>query len=194
MLHFFEAFYLQVFFLVNYFSLILQRQLVSLFLPYIISHTRLFNNIISEWNKPAQKEYKARHNWQGKVISWELCKRLKFDNITKWFIHKPESFREKMSRIKFSEISNDNLSIHPDLKRKKELGHLVNFALPANHRMKRKKKKKRKERKKERKKTKNRQIIWYCWKTKKEKTENRRGMVVHIVVGAFVTVSEGLEK
>ena len=31
------------------------------------------NHIISECSKLAQKEYKARHDWVGKVIIWEMC-------------------------------------------------------------------------------------------------------------------------
>ena len=37
------------------------------------------NYIISEYYKLAQKEYKTRHNWVGKIVYWELCKKLKFD-------------------------------------------------------------------------------------------------------------------
>ena len=33
-------------------------------------------NHIRECSKLAQKEYKNRHNWVGKVIPWKLCKRL----------------------------------------------------------------------------------------------------------------------
>ena len=38
------------------------------------------NHIISECSKLAQKEYKTRHNWVGKVIHWEMCKKFKFDH------------------------------------------------------------------------------------------------------------------
>ena len=31
------------------------------------------NHIISESSKLAQKEYKTRHDWVGKVIHWEMC-------------------------------------------------------------------------------------------------------------------------
>ena len=34
------------------------------------------NHIICECSKLAQKEYKARHEWVGKVIHWEMCKKL----------------------------------------------------------------------------------------------------------------------
>ena len=52
------------------------------------------NHIISKCSKLAQKEYKSRHDWVGKVIHWELCKKLKFDHTTKWYMHKPESILE----------------------------------------------------------------------------------------------------
>ena len=41
-------------------------------------------NCISNNSKPVQKEYKARHDWVGKVIHWEMCNRLEFDHIDKW--------------------------------------------------------------------------------------------------------------
>ena len=47
------------------------------------------NHIISECSKLAQKEYKARHDWVGKVIHWEMCKKFKFDYTNKWYMHNP---------------------------------------------------------------------------------------------------------
>ena len=35
---------------------------------------------ISECSKLAQKEYKTRHDWMGKVIHWESCQKFKFDH------------------------------------------------------------------------------------------------------------------
>ena len=43
------------------------------------------NHIISECSKLAHKECKTRHDWVGKGIHWELCKKLKFDHINKCF-------------------------------------------------------------------------------------------------------------
>ena len=40
------------------------------------------NHIISEYSKLAQKEYKARNSWVGKVIHGEMWKKLKFDHPT----------------------------------------------------------------------------------------------------------------
>ena len=39
-------------------------------------------HIISECSKLAQKEYKARHDWVGKVIHREMCKKFKFGICT----------------------------------------------------------------------------------------------------------------
>ena len=47
------------------------------------------NHIISEYNKLAQREYKARHDWVGKGIHWEMCKKFKFDHTNKWYMHNP---------------------------------------------------------------------------------------------------------
>ena len=30
------------------------------------------------------EEYKSKHDWVGKVIHWEWCKRLKFECAVKW--------------------------------------------------------------------------------------------------------------
>ena len=52
------------------------------------------NHIISECSKLAQKEYKTRHDWVGKVINWEMCKKFKFDHTNKWYMHNPASVQE----------------------------------------------------------------------------------------------------
>ena len=69
------------------------------------------NYIISECFQLAQKEYNTRQNWAGKVVYWELCKRLKFDHTTKWYMHKPESIQENEKHKIFwdFEIQTDHL-------------------------------------------------------------------------------------
>ena len=52
------------------------------------------NLIISECSKLAQKEYKTRHDWMGKVIHWEMCKKFKFDHMNKWYMHNPAAVLE----------------------------------------------------------------------------------------------------
>ena len=54
----------------------------------------MINHIISEFSKLAQKEYKIRHDWVGKVIHWELCKKFKFVHTDIWYMHNPESVPE----------------------------------------------------------------------------------------------------
>ena len=52
------------------------------------------NHIISECGKLTQEEYKMRHDWLGKAIHRELCNKLKFHHMNKWYMHKPESVLE----------------------------------------------------------------------------------------------------
>ena len=49
----------------------------------------MINHMKSECSKLAQKEYKTRHDWVGKVIHWEMCKKFKFDHTNKWYMHNP---------------------------------------------------------------------------------------------------------
>ena len=46
-------------------------------------------NHISECSKLAQKEYKARHDWVGKIVHWDICRKFKFDHTNKWYMHNP---------------------------------------------------------------------------------------------------------
>ena len=47
------------------------------------------NHIINECSKLPQKEYKARYDWVGKVIHWEMCKKFQFYHANKWYMHNP---------------------------------------------------------------------------------------------------------
>ena len=60
----------------------------------------------------AQKKYKTKHDWVGKVIPEEQCKRLKFDHSNKWYMHKPKAVLEnEMHKILWDfEIQTDHLS------------------------------------------------------------------------------------
>ena len=55
------------------------------------------NHIISECSKLPQKEYKARHDWVGKVIHWEMCRKFQFDHTNKWYMHNPAPVLENGS-------------------------------------------------------------------------------------------------
>ena len=52
------------------------------------------NHIMSDYSKLAQKEYKTRHDWVGKVIHWEMCKKFKLDHTNKWDTYNLESVLE----------------------------------------------------------------------------------------------------
>ena len=45
-----------------------------------VDRDETINHIINEASQLAQKEYKTRHDWVGRVIHWELCKKFKFDH------------------------------------------------------------------------------------------------------------------
>ena len=68
-------------------------------------------NHINECSKLAQKEYKTRYDWVGKVINREFCKKFKFDHANKWYMHNPESVLEnEIGKIlRDYEIQTDHL-------------------------------------------------------------------------------------
>ena len=72
------------FFVVNYFFILTSFERRSL------SGDERVHHIISECSKLAKNEYKTWHDRVGKVIYWELCKRLKFDHTIKYYMSKPE--------------------------------------------------------------------------------------------------------
>ena len=104
------------------------------------------NHIISECSKLAQKEYKTRHNWVGKVIYWEMCKKFTFDQTNKWYIHNPATVLENNTHQLLCDfdIYTDHLisARRPDLiiiNKKKRTCKIVDFAVPADLRIKLKK-------------------------------------------------------
>ena len=110
------------------------------------------NHIISKCSKLEPKEYKARHDWVGKVIHWEMCKKFKFDHAKKWYMHNPalvlENVTEKM--LWDFDIQTDHVisARRPTFiiinkkqktkkkKTKKKICKIVDFAVPADHRIK----------------------------------------------------------
>ena len=92
------------------------------------------NHIISECSKLAQREYKTRHDWVGKVIHWEMCKKFKFDHTNKWYMHNPAPVLE-----------NDSHKLLWDFNIQTD--HLIPARRPDLIIIKKKKKKKKKKRK-----------------------------------------------
>ena len=113
------------------------------------------NHIINECIKLAQKEYKTRHDWAGEVIHWEVSKKFKFDHAYKWYLHNPESVLENATHktLGFGDInrlSNLGQTTRPSYRKKKQQQQqqkrtcwIMDFAVPADHRVKLKKTKKR---------------------------------------------------
>ena len=50
--------------------------------------------MISKCSKLAQKKHKTWHDWVGKVIPSEFCKKLKFDHTYNVYKYNPEPLRE----------------------------------------------------------------------------------------------------
>ena len=74
---------------------------------------------MTKCSKLAQKQYKSRHDRVGKVINRELCKRLKFDDSDKRYMHKPESTLENEAHkiLEDFEIQTDQLALINKMKR-----------------------------------------------------------------------------
>ena len=39
------------------------------------------------------------HDWVGKVIHWEMCKKFKFDHANKWYMHNPAPVLENDTHL-----------------------------------------------------------------------------------------------
>ena len=100
------------------------------------------NHIISQCSKLAQKEYKARHDWVGKLVHWEVCKKFKFDHTNKWYMHNPAPVQENdVHKLLWDfNIQTDHLipARRLDLiiiNKKKRICKIVDFAVPVDPRI-----------------------------------------------------------
>ena len=103
-------------------------------------------NHISKYGNQAQKEYKTRHNRVKKLIHWELCKRLKLDHTTKWYMCKPKSvLKYKVYKILLDFETQKELIISSKrldivlINKSKRTCCPVDFAILMDHRLKIKK-------------------------------------------------------
>ena len=90
----------------------------------------------------AQKEYKARHDWVGKVIHSEMCRKFQFDYTNKWYMHISAPVQENDSQRLLWDfnIQTDYLipARRPDLiiiNKKMRICKIVDFAIPADYRI-----------------------------------------------------------
>ena len=147
-------------------------------------------NHISECSKLAQEEYKARHDWVGKVIHWEMCKKFKFDRDDKWYMHNPAPVLENDTHklLWDFDIQTDHLisARGPDFiiinkkKKKRKKENLVDFAVLADHRIKLKESEKSDK--------------YLDLARELKKLWNMKVIIIPIVIGAFGTVTKELLK
>ena len=148
----------------------------------------MINHIISECSKFAQKEYKTRHDWVSQVINWEMWKEFKFDPTNKWDMHNPAPVQEKDTHKFLWDFYIPNLgqktrpynNQKKKKKKKKRICKIVDFAVPADNRIKLKECKKKDK---------------YLELAKElKKLRNMKMTIVPIVIGTFGTITKWLLK
>ena len=139
---------------------------------------------MSECSKLAQKEYMTRHDWVGKVIHWELCKKLKFIYTNKWYMQQPRICREEWDAQTplGVEIQTDHLisARRPNLEiinKKKRTCRIMDFSLLADDRVKLKENEKKDK---------------YLDFAQELKKNSVTWTVIAIIIGTLSTVIEGL--
>ena len=146
-----------------------------------------FNHIISECSKLAQKEYKARNDWVGKVVHWEMCRKFQFDHTNKWYMHNPAPVLENdLHKLLLDfNIQTDHLipARRPDpiiINKRKRICKIVDFAAPANHRINLKESEKKDK--------------YLDLARELKKLWNMKVTIVPIVIGALGTITKRLLK
>ena len=95
------------------------------------------NHLISKCSKFAQKEYKARHDWVGKVIIWEICRKFQFDHTNKWYRHNPAPVVSDFN-IQTDHLIPARRPAFIIINKKKRICKIVKFAVPVDHKINRK--------------------------------------------------------
>ena len=127
----------------------------------------------------------ARNDCVGKVIQWEMCKKSKFDHTKKWYMHNPAPVLENDTHKLLWDfnIQTDHLipARRPDHiisnNKKKRICKIVDFAVPADHRINRKESEK------------NDKYLDLARELKK--LWSMKVTIVSIVIGAFGTITKG---
>ena len=145
------------------------------------------NHIISECSKLAQNENKARHDWVGKLVHWEMCRKFLFDHTNKWYMHNPAPVLENdWHKLLWDfNIQMDHLipARTPELiiiNKRKRICKIVDFALPADHRINLKESEKKDK--------------YLDLARELKKLWNMKVTIVLIVIAALGTVTKGLLK
>ena len=144
----------------------------------------VINHITSECSKLAQKAYKTRHDWVGKMSHCELCKKLKLDHPNNWYLNDPAYCLENETRklLCYFDIQTDHLisgrTINLIIIKKNTTFRIVNFVILADRRVKLKESEQREK------------YLYLVWKLKK--LCNVKEMITTIVIAALGTVIKGL--
>ena len=78
----------------------------------------------------------------GKGIHLELCKKLKFDHTSKWYMRKPESLpKNETQKIHWEFEMEIYYLIRPDDVSKQKTCDILDFAIPTDHCVKKRKQK-----------------------------------------------------
>ena len=143
-------------------------------------------NHISKCSKLAQ-EYKTKHDWMGKVIHWDMCKKFQFDHTNKWYMHNPASVLENDTHklLWNFDIQTDHLipARRPDLiiiNKTKRTCEIVDFAVPADYRIKLKESEKMDK--------------YLNLARELKELWNMRVTIIPIMIDAFGTITKGLLK
>ena len=139
--------------------------------------------IISECSKLAQKEYKTRHDWVGKVIHSEMCKKSKFDHTNKWYMHNAAAVTHTNSfgTLTYKQVTKsrpEDQILQKSIKNR--TCKIVNFPVPADHKIKLKESEK--------------QDKYLDLASELKKLWNMKATIIPIVIGVFGTVTKGLLK
>ena len=92
--------------------------------------------INSECSKLAQKVYKTRHDWVGKVIHWELCNQVSvLENDTHKFLWVCDIHTDHLISARRSDliIINNNKKKKEEKEKTERSCKIVDFAVPADH-------------------------------------------------------------
>ena len=148
---------------------------------------KTINHIISDCSKLAQKEYKTRHDWVGKGIHWEMSKKFKFDHTNKGYMHNPASILENDTHKLLCDFDLQTANLisarRPELivikkNNKKRTCKFVDFAVPADHRIKLKESEKKDK--------------YLDLARELKKLWKMKVTIIPIVIGAFGTDGKGL--
>ena len=53
--------------------------------------------LVWKTQKAVNNNNNTKHDWVGKVIRWDMCKKFKFDHSNKCFMHNPEFLVENVT-------------------------------------------------------------------------------------------------